>query len=276
MALYDLCQLADVKVWLGRSDSNSDAVLSALITRTSRLIYSYLQRAPVLPHTVTETRDGTGGNALLLRQWPANSISSLTVGEQTIPHAPDACSPGWTLEFLDAAPPGRAQTLTLNGYSFGFALPGATNAQNVRIAYQAGYQVGAEPQTVANGAATVLAPYGAWASDGGAVYASTGIALVAVASNPAPGQYALASGAPGSYVFNAADNGAGVLITYGYIPADLADACIELVGERFKYVQRIGEKTHSLGGNETVSFDTTRFTPLITTLLQPYRNVLPM
>lgn len=276
MSLYDLCQLADVKTWLGRNDSNSDAMLSALITRTSRLIYSYLQRAPILPHAVTDIRDGTGGGTMVLRQWPVNAVTSVVIGEQTIPEAPNACSPGWTLEMLDGAPPGRAQVVSLSGYSFGVAYPGAANGQNVQITYQAGYQVSAEPQTVAAGAATVLAPYGAWANDGGVVYASTGAALVAVTSNPGPGQYALASGAPGSYVFNAADDGAAMLITYGFIPADLADACIELVSERFKYAQRIGEKTHSLGGNETVSFDTTRLTPLIVSLLQPYRNVLPI
>ena len=33
MAQYDLCQLGDVKTWLGRTDANSDAVLAALITR---------------------------------------------------------------------------------------------------------------------------------------------------------------------------------------------------------------------------------------------------
>ena len=67
-----------------------------------------------------------------------------------------------------------------------------------------------------------------------------------------------------------------MLITYSYVPADLADAAIELVSERFKYAQRIGETSHSLGGNETVSFDNARFTPLVISLLAPYRHVLPI
>jgi hypothetical protein len=275
MALYDLCQLADVKAWLGRTDTNSDAVLASLITRTSRQIYSYLQRGLVLPHTVTETRNGPGGNALVLRQWPVISVSSLTIGDQPIPARGSVCAAGWAFEAWDGTPPGRAQTLSLQGWCFGIALPGVPNIQNVQIVYQAGYQVSAEPQTVTAASATVTAPYGAWASDLGVSYAD-GQPLAAVAGPPAAGQYQLTQGAPGSYTFNTGDNGAAILISYGFIPTDLADACIELVGERFKYAQRIGETNHSLGGNETVGFNTTRFTPLIAALLQPYRNLLPM
>jgi hypothetical protein len=32
----------------------------------------------------------------------------------------------------------------------------------------------------------------------------------------------------------------------------------------------------ALGSNETVAFDTTRLTPLVLSLLQPYRHVLPV
>jgi hypothetical protein len=275
MAAYDLCQLADVKTWLGRTDANSDAMLASLITRTSRQIYSYLERSAILPRTVTEARDGTGGSTMTLRQWPVISLASLTIGTCDIPQRSNPCGSGWVLEPWDGTPPGRAQTLYLNGYSFGLSIPGGNNSQNVEIAYQAGYQVSSEPQTVMNATATVLAPYGAWASDIGVTYAN-GTPLVVVSGSPAVGQYQLTPGNPGSYTFNSGDNGAGILVSYGFIPADLSDACIELVGERFKYAQRIGETSHSLGGNETVSFNLTRFTPLITALLQPYRNLLPI
>jgi hypothetical protein len=269
MSQYDLCTLADVKTWLGRSDTNSDAVLAALITRTSRQILSYLRRPTVLPHAVSENRDGTGGLTLVLREWPALSVASLTVCGRPVPPVAASTRAGYALEPWNGVPPGRAQVLALNGFCF------ARGAQNVAIAYSAGYQVSAEEETVAAGSVTVLAPYGNWALDGGVSYAN-GTPLVAVGGAPSPGQYQLAPNAPGTYNFNAGDNGQAVLITYGYVPADLADACIELVGERFKYAQRIGEISHSLGGNETVSFDNARFTPLVTQLLAPYRHVLPI
>jgi hypothetical protein len=269
MNQYDLCTLGDVKAWLGRSDTNSDAVLAALITRTSRQILSHLRRGTVLPHAATEIRDRTGGPALILREWPALSIVSLTIGDQTVPRAPSYCAAGFLLEPWDGVPPGRAQRLALNGFCF------ARGGQNLCIAYRAGYQVSAEAQTIADGAATVLAPYGSWASDGGVAYAN-GPPLVQVSGAPSVGQYQLAPDAPGTYNFNPGDNGQAVLVTYGYVPADLADATIELVAERFKYAQRIGETSHSLGGNETVAFDNARFTPFVTQLLAPYRHVLPI
>ncbi|HWE06949.1 MAG TPA: hypothetical protein VG274_09590 [Rhizomicrobium sp.] len=276
MAANDLCRLADVKAWLGRADTNSDAVLTALIARASRQILSWLQRSVILPHTVTEIRGGNGGRFLMLRQWPVTSVTSLVVAGQTIPPMRSGGSmpgPGWALEPWDGTPPGRAQEIVLCDYYFGYWGTGKT--QNTQVVYQAGYQVSAEPQTIVNGTAIVTAPYGAWASDVGVTYAD-GTPLVPVTGAPAIGQYQLTPGMPGSYTFNTGDNGAAVLISYGFVPADLADACIELASERFRYAQRIGEKTHSLGGNETVSFDNARFTPLVAALLQPYRNLLPM
>lgn len=269
MAANDLCTLADVKAWLGRSDENSDAVLAALVTRTSRQILSWLRRPNILPHSVSEIRDGTGGLTLVLREWPALSVASLSICGQAVPPASSRPCGGYALEPWNGLPPGYAQVLALNGYRF------TREAQNVAITYAAGYQVNAEAQIVANAGVTVIAPYGSWASDGGVTH-SDGTVFVQVSGAPAVGQYQLTPDAPGSYTFNSADNGATVLVTYGYIPADLADAAIELVAERFRYAQRIGETSHSLGGNETVAFDNARFNPFVTRLLAPYRHVLPI
>lgn len=271
MTKGDLTTLADVKAWLGRGDTNSDALLAALITRASRAVCSYLQRPILLPRSITEIRGGTGTNTLLLREWPVLSVASLTIDGIAIPQA-STQQPGWTLEGWSGAPPGRPQALSLRGGSFGSPL--GRNVANVEVTYQAGYQITAEPQTVSEGIAEVLAPYGEWASDMGVCYAD-GVPLAKVAGAPARGQYALDAEA-GTYDFNAADNGQAVTITYGYVPTDIADACIELVAERYKYSQRVGEKSHSLAGNETVSFDTTRFTPLIVSLLAPYRAIAPV
>ena len=291
MALYDLTTLSDVKTWLGRSDSNSDSALAGLISRASRQIYTYLQRGSIMPRTVTELRDGTATQALVLKQWPVTSVSAVVVGTLTIPQAPalsanvqsgagtgfdgsaGPCA-GWACETWDGIPPGRQQTLSLSGYSFGCAYPGAQNRQNVLIVYQAGYQVTNEPQLVNTGTVSVIAPFGAWASDVSVTYAN-GTPLQKVIGTPAPGQYQLSPTA-GSYLFNPSDDGASILVSYGFVPGDLSDACIELVAERYKYSERIGEKSHSLGGNETVSFDNSRLTPLVTALLQPYRRIIPV
>jgi hypothetical protein len=261
MAANDLTTLSDVKAWLGRTDTNSDALLASLITRASRQIYSWLQRPLLLPHAVSESREG--GRVLVLREWPVLAISSLTIDGIAIPQASSSTS-GWSLDAWNGVPPGRQQTVSLRDHA----------RSPVHIAYQSGYQITAEPQIVGGGTASVAAPFGAWAADAGVAY-ENGARLTPVAASPAIGQYALGL-IPGQYVFNAGDDGAALLISYGFVPSDLADACIELVSERYKYSQRIGEKTHSLGGNETVSFDATRLTPLIVSLLAPYRQVSPL
>jgi hypothetical protein len=62
--------------------------------------------------------------------------------------------------------------------------------------------------SVANGA-TFLEDFGVF-------YASTGAQLVPVAASPTQGQYIAPTGSPGTYTFNAGDNGAAVVIYYSY------------------------------------------------------------
>ena len=261
MAANDLTTLADVKAWFGRTDTNSDAMIASLITRASRSICSYLQRPSLLPHGVTEVQDGTGGGILVLKEWPVLQVTSVVVDGVAIPQSTQQ-SPGWMLGAWNGVPPGRMQALRLRGYAFG---------GTIEVTYEAGYRVTAEPHVVLDDQVTADAPYGPWASDEGVTYAN-GTALLSATNNPTTGQYALDAEA-GTYDFSAGDVAATVLLSYGFVPYDLADAAIELVAERYRYAQRVGEKSHSLGGNETVSFDTTRFTPLVAQLLQPYRNI---
>jgi hypothetical protein len=69
-----------------------------------------------------------------------------------------------------------------------------------------------ESDTVTSGAVTV-ANNATFVEDYGVFYAATGVQLSPVASSPAQGQYTAASGV---YSFNAADNGAAVLLYYSY------------------------------------------------------------
>ena len=62
--------------------------------------------------------------------------------------------------------------------------------------------------SVANGA-TFLEDFGVF-------YATTGAQLVPVAASPTQGQYIAPSGSPGTYTFNAGDNGTAVVIYYSY------------------------------------------------------------
>lgn len=277
MAASDLALLADVKAWLTVSNATDDALLSRLITDLSGAICAYLSRPSLIPRTVAERYDGNGKSRLYLRQFPVVAIASLLINDNAIAAAPaptaGASFPqsGYLLSPWDGAPPGKIQAIDLFGSAGHFWL----GRQNVVVTYTAGYQVSGESATVplAPGpyTVTVQAPYGPWASDAGVVYAS-GVALTPVAQSPAAGQYSVAGGI---YIFAAADAGAGLLISYGFIPAAINGVCIEWVAERYKYRQHIGQSSQSVQGQQTAAYSLKAMPDFVKALIDPYRNVVP-
>jgi hypothetical protein len=139
-AVFDLCLLSDVKLRLamGTKQTADDDLLSRLITAVS---YDFLREIARLDFTpaqdYTEVREGDGGNLMVLRHWPLNSVSSVTI---TVPNA----SPATTviLESTDDVmfgywidtdiDPERRWELYLDGYVF-------TDLAMVTVMYNAGY-----------------------------------------------------------------------------------------------------------------------------------------
>jgi len=271
MAASDLTTLTALKAWLGlpAGASPNDATLAALITAASRMIYALLGRPSLLPQPCGETLD-FDSMRIPLRFWPVTSVASLTIDGRAIPPANPAGSPGASFGYLlqpaDAAPPGRQQALDV------FGVRGQRRRQNVVVKYNAGYAVLGEAAIAPSGATPQVAaqaPFGPWASDLGVAYTPGG-PLVAVASSPAVGQYSVAAGV---YTFAAGDYDASVAISYGYFPQDLVQAATELAAERFRAADRIGQKSKSIGGQETVSYDTSAVSASVLALLQPYRRI---
>ncbi len=129
------------------------------------------------------------------------------------------------------------------------------------------YNVSAGVYTFSPGDAggAVLISYGYIPTAGG-----VGLALVAVKGTPALGQYSVSNGV---YAFSAADAGQPVLISYGYVPQDLAQAALELAAGRFRAAERIGVKSKSMGGQETIAYDMSPMSAPIQSMLQPYKRV---
>jgi hypothetical protein len=269
---FDLVALADVKSWLDVTADDDDELLGGLITQVSRATLAYLDRAAILPATYVETRDGGNDSEMMLRQWPATAISALSIDGVAIAAAPPLIAggprqSGYVLEAADLAPPGHMQRLALRGKIFSYGI------QNVTITYNAGYQVTAEVASVpASTPYEILAqaPYGDWASDAGVAYAN-GTPLTAVGATPSAGQYSVAEG---TYTFAAADAGAAVALTYGYVPADLCFAAMDWVAELYSYRGRIGQQSKSLGGQETISFIVKDVPAMVAAALQPYHRVV--
>jgi len=163
-------------------------------------------------------------------------------------------------------PPGSMQRLSLRGSLFCHGI------QNVSISYFAGYQQ-SETLTIPQAtpfSVTLKAPLGFFASDQG-VKRVGGTALTRVDQQPDPGQYTVVSG---RYSFNTAEAGAPVVITYGYVPMDIAMAAKEWAAERYSYHARIGQSSKSLGGQETVAFIVKDVPDFVAHMLQPYRCVV--
>lgn len=297
MAASDLAVLPDVKAWLQAGapafTTADDAVISRLITSVSGMICSYLSRSAIVPRSIVERYDGLASARILLKNYPVLAVTQVLADGVVLAAGsyPNASAPGWPpsgylFSPWDGLPPGKPQVLDAFGSSVtGVGYSGfCRGRQNVGVTYVAGYQVSSESATVpASGVfkIEVQAPFGPWASDSGVVYAATGAALAAVASSPAAGQYVapLAGGqdesAGASYAFAAADASAGVLISYGYVPAALNNACIEWVAERYRYRGRIGQKAQTVSSQQTASYDVSGMTDSVKTMLNPYRNVVP-
>ena len=265
----NLTTLANVKSWSGVTTTNDDALLNRLIGSASRIILSYIERPSLFKTQYADVFDGVGQRSQMLRNWPVLSVSSVLIGSQVITPSPGYPQSGYLLDPSNGIPPGSPQRLSLNGYSFGHGGPGA-----VSVTYTAGFVVQNEPWTVPANPyqVTVNAPYGSWAVDAGVTYAN-GTALSLVSGTPNVGQYAVNAGV---YTFAAADSNAAVLISYSYIPADIEDACITMVGERYSYKSRIGYVSKSLGGQETVTFSQKNMPDYIATALQPYKSYIPV
>lgn len=267
MATGDLTTLSHVKDWLGIPSDNTtaDALLSRLISSASKAILNQINRSGLAAMQFNDRYDGFGSNFMLLRQWPVIAVQSIQFCGQSIvtPSTGNPSSNGFLLEDSDSFAGGQQQ-LTLIGYWFP---PGR---MNIQVAYTAGYQQ-TETDTVPAMMPYNISTQNTWMSDGGVTL--SGVALTKVASNPGITEYSVS--AAGVYSFNAALASAQVAITYSYVPQDLEQACWELVSERYKYKDRIGLNSKTLGGQETMVFDTKAFTSYVMELIQPYTRVVP-
>lgn len=274
----DLTTVANLKAWMNTTSNGDDVNMGRVISSVSQVIRNYCQRDSFLSTAYSEAYDGKMVPFMLLKQFPVLSISSLIIGNQVIPAAPDAVSNGYRFDSWDGIPAGRPAELSLQGFQFW------RGQRNVLVQYRAGYQISGEVQTVPNDSVYRITPQGPWGPWGGDVSVAYvgGAALVPVASSPSVGQYVAPQpfgASPGNsyYQFAAADASRQVALTYSFIPIDIENCAIELAAERMSYRKRIGERSHSnSAGGETVSFNITDFPPWAKTALQSYRSMVPL
>ena len=191
----DLTTLAQVRSLLGITNNSSDDQLQALITGASQGICNYTGRPSFAAAALTDLYDGNGRDWMLLRQWPVQSVTSISYDTTTIT-AQATGSPlnnGYYLEPI--LPAGGHQRLSLFGYCF------PRGRSNVFITYTAGYNA---------------------------------------------------------------------------IPADVAQVCEEMVCEAYARIQRRGQTSITLAGQQTAAYSQSAINATCAMYLSSYRRVLPI
>lgn len=271
MAPGDLVTLPIVRQWVGVQDSksNNDDLLRLLIRGASAVVNNYINRGPIAWRAITDYLDGNGREFALLPSFPVTDIVSIDLGYGTVLTTVSTGSPPSNGYLLIPGDGGSPQRIVLRGYCF------PRGRSNIAVSYHAGYRVQAEPWTIAaSTVGYVVTTLLSWLADLGVSYAG-GAALVAVTGTPTAGQYAVSDGV---YTFAAADAGRAVLISYSNCPEDIAQAVKELVGERYRARERIGEISHAMGGqaNTTTSFSQKDMSDFIKSSLNPFKAVVPV
>lgn len=357
----DLASLNAVKNWLNIQSNTSDDNLQACLTAASIYFLRATGRGPQNWQNVTqspfnesvlftETYDGISGDKLYLRNFPINSVASLSVGGVAQSASTGVTLPGYVIDGS-----GRALVLRVggggaspqtfgymarfgNGYTAGAGAQGcfrpwASGPQSIVASYNAGFNAvptvneihtiipAWQPDTAIstgdtvsdgtwlqqalnsgttgtltppwsslNGGQTpdgstpiqwlntgiaaapnmvVLQNQVATLSDEGVKFFSSGNPLTPVLISPAQGQYFLVT--EGVYLFNAADAGQEVLISYtsAGTPADIVLAVIQLVSLNYKRRDWIGQRSVAMKDVGSTSY-TLALDPSITQVISNY------
>lgn len=244
--------------------SISDPVLQRLISALSAYVQNWLNRT-IANTDYIEMRNGVGGARMCTKQFPITSVAGVSVNglpvQARAPLAPNMTytnAGGYVFDDI---------SVMLSGWCF------ARGYQNIALQYAAGFLISDEAQTIPAVSPYTLTTFARWsAGDRGVVYASSGVALAKVTGAPNVGEYAVDGSV---YTFAAADAGIGVLISYAYVPFDIEQAVIDILGDWFKYRDRIGELSKGIEG-QTISFVNSAITARALGVLQQYKLTAPI
>ncbi len=267
-----LTSLDSIKEWLGIKPDNTtaDGLLNRMNRSVSAFVINHLNRDGIALSDYSDTYDGYGGNFMLLRRGPVLSISNISFYGVQCPQAQgngidNPFSGGWVLD------PDYSVLGTQRVNLYNRCTPRGRGA--ISVQYRAGYAVLGEEVTIENTPDPfVYNTIQYWLADEAVTI--DGVAAVKVTSAPTAGQYMAEAG--GKYTFSILDAGKVASISYSFTPADIQQAVIEIVGERYKYMDRIGILSKSLGGQETVSFSQKAVASFVSENLMPYINRVPI
>lgn len=254
----------------GATVSITDPLLERLISACSTFVQSWLNRT-IAAADYTETRNGTGTPSMAFDNFPVLSVASLTLNGIAVPPRPPLGAGSSGVYTFNGAPGGYVfsdDAIMLSGSIF------CRGWQNVVVSYAAGYQVSNEAHTVPAdpGPYTVTTTAHWSAGDRGVTYA-TGVPFTKVTAPPTlAGTYSVNGSV---YTFSALDAGASVMISYGYVPFDVEQATVDMIGDWFKYRDRIGKTSEGIEG-QSITFTNQAIPARSLLVLQQYKKVAPI
>jgi hypothetical protein len=121
----DLTTVADLAAWLSlvNVDQPTSDRLQKMVTAASLFIQQVISRT-IRSLAYSETRDGHGGNRMVLANGPVTAVSSVLIDGVSIPASTSPATLGYI--FTPTA-------LVLRGYTF------TTNDCNIQVSYTAGF-----------------------------------------------------------------------------------------------------------------------------------------
>ena len=139
----DLVTLDDAKSWLDIPEDNTDddGLIQIVITGFSQYVLNRTGMASFGVNTYTDIYDGNGAQELFLRNYPVTSVTSVIVGNYTVPQSTGLTIPGWYID-----PHQKSIVLRSGGWGFYMTVPSSiypqsfmTGRGNIQVIYQAGY-----------------------------------------------------------------------------------------------------------------------------------------
>lgn len=259
-----LTTLAAVKELLSITGDSNDARLTQIIEAVSQFILTYTSIPSFRRTTYTQNFRGMGKSSVLLKAWPVLSVATVATGGVLVPAASQTNFQYSSGYYLGDRRDGM-QTLEMVGYGF-------WNGVQSTVVYEAGWETSQSGTIPATPYQVTPTESGTWSMDQGVTIDD--VAAVAVASDPAAGQYSVDEW--GTYTFSADDEGKAYNIAYSYTPPAVSLAAQQIVAEWFKKKDRIGILSKTLGGQETITFSTADMDAASKAMLQPFVNVAPV
>lgn len=260
----NLTTIAAVKAYLTITTSNQDALIAQLIPRESALVERWTGRTFPTVTNASKRLNGTGTTRLVLPDNPIISVSALSIYGSAIAASPDGIQAGYLFDDTCLYLVGG-----VGGIGWGDRFP--TQPQSVVCSWTGGYQT-SETDFVPTGNAPTITPTtgGTAASVVSVMDDTLGIVMTQVGAAPLANQYTFSAGV---FTFNSAQYNHAVTMTYGYIPAAVEQAVIEMVGLDLQQRNNIGITSKSLAG-ETIAYEKKGISDSAKEMLMPYRRMV--